>query len=143
MSTRRIVKSGIVWILLLLSTGCVMSNRPMKAPTASGSIPIPAGIQTEAVFSCAEQAVQTLNRDNELWDNEITRREIASAILETGDFEEENKSGFRLRMRVDPQAGVAEVTLKGAGAYFVDLGVDDGLREFVGKMRACLQPLAG
>ncbi len=114
----------------------------MKAPTASGSVPVPTDMQTDAVFSCAEDVVQALNRDNELWDNEVTRRDIASAILETGDFEEENKSGFRLRIRVDPQAGVAEITLKGAGAYFVDLGVDDGLREFVGKMKGCLQPFA-
>lgn len=142
MSTRRIMKSGIVWILSLLLVGCVMSNRPMKAPAASGSVSVPAGMRIEAVFSCAEEVVQTLNRDNELWDNKVTRRDIASAILETGDFEEDNKSGFRLKMRVDPQAGVAEITLKGAGAYFVDLGVDDGLREFVGKMNGCLRPLA-
>jgi hypothetical protein len=141
-STRRIIRSGIVWVLLLLLVGCVMSNRPMKAPAASGSVSVPAGMQTEAVFLCAEEVVQSLNRGNELWDKEVTRRDIASAILETGDFEEDNKSGFRLRMRVDPQAGVAEIMLKGAGAYFVDLGVDDGLREFVGKMNGCLQPLA-
>ena len=104
MSTRRIMKSGIVWVLLLL-VGCVMSNRPMKAPTASGSVSVPAGVQTEAVFSCAEEVVKTLNRDNELWDYEVTRRDLASATLETGDFDEENKSGFRLKMRVNPEAG--------------------------------------
>ncbi len=133
----------VALFLSLLLIGCVMTSQLMKAPSVSDSIPVRKGTTTEVVVSCAESAVRTMAQNDDRWDARITRKEMDTGILETGNFEEENESGFRIRMDFDSRAGKVNVVLKGAGAYFVDLGVEAAIVEFNTAMRECLMKSSG
>lgn len=124
--------------LSILLLGYVMNSQLMKAPSALDSIQVPQSATAEEVISCAENIVRTLARDDDRWDARVTRRDVDAGILETGNFEEENESGFRVRIGFERKTGKIDVSLKGAGAYFVDLGVKTAIVEFNSSMRECL-----
>lgn len=118
--------------------GCSMNELPMKAPSASGFIDIPAGATADSVLSCAESTVQRLEREDDRWDKRVTRKDVRAGVLETGNFEEENESGFRVKVSFEPEKNRADIVLKGAGAYFVDLGTDSAIMEFEKTMLECI-----
>jgi len=123
---------------LFVLTGCVMSNTPMKAPASSGSLPVPAGIGVEMVLSCVETSVHALHEKNELWNTRITRRDAGRGIIETGDFDDDNIGGFRVSVQHALESNDVRMRLKGAGPYFMDLGVEKAFAEFDAQMRQCL-----
>ncbi|NOT87829.1 MAG: hypothetical protein HOP03_06580 [Lysobacter sp.] len=133
----------VVLFLSIAPTGCSMNGLPMKAPSASSSIEAPPEVSADAVLSCAERAVVRLEKTDEQWDLRVTRKDIRSGILETGNFAEENESGFRVKVTFDPDTHRIDIVLKGAGAYFVDLGVDSAIDAFSAAMRECLPRSAG
>lgn len=138
MSTPRLIASIFGLAFLFSLTGCVMSNTPMKAPQTSSAIDVPAAISTEALFSCAETTVQALADADDRWDPRVTRRDVEAGVLETANYGKENESGFRIRLRFVSGSGQAQVELKGAGAYFVDLGVEEAMTRFKSNVSACL-----
>jgi hypothetical protein len=115
-----------------------MSNTPMKAPTAEGSVPAPDGIGAEAVLTCAETSVRKLHDSNELWNIRVTRRDPARGVLETGDFDDDNVGGFRLGVQYALESNAVLMRLKGAGPYFMDIGVDKAFADLDAQMRQCL-----
>jgi hypothetical protein len=134
----RLPMSTASLVLLLSSTGCVMSNTPMKAPAVEGSVPAPAGIGVEAVLSCVDTSVRALHERNELWNVRITRRDAGRGLFETGDFDDDNIGGFRVSAQYAPDANTVRLRLKGAGPYFMDLGVEKAFAELDAQMRQCL-----
>ena len=134
----RVPVSTVCLVVLLSLTGCVMSNKPMKAPAAEGSVPIPAGVDTEAVLSCAETSVRTLHDRNELWNIRVTRRDPGRGVLETGDFDDDNIGGFRISMLYAPEANAMRIRVKAAGPYFMDLGAEKAFADLDAQMRQCL-----
>ena len=134
----RVPVSTVCLVVLLSLTGCVMSNKPMKAPAAEGSVPIPAGVDTEAVLSCAETSVRTLHDRNELWNIRVTRRDPGRGVLETGDFDDDNIGGFRISMQYGPEANAMRIRVKAAGPYFMDLGAEKAFADLDAQMRQCL-----
>jgi hypothetical protein len=130
--------SILMFPLLFSMTGCVMSNMPAKAPSSSGTLPVPAGVGAETVLSCAESSVQSLRDKNELWNTRVTRRDVANGVLETGNFEEENVGGFRVSAQYKPESNSVQIRLKGAGPYFMDIGVDQAFADLDAQMRQCL-----
>lgn len=138
MSTPRLTASMFGLAFLFSLTGCVMSNTPMKAPQTSSAIDVPTAISTEALFSCAETTVQALADTDDRWDPRVTRRDVEAGVLETSNYGKENESGFRIRLRFVSGSGQAQVGLKGAGAYFIDLGVEEAMTRFKSKMSVCL-----
>ena len=124
--------------LSILLLGYAMKSQFMKAPSASDSIQVPQRVTAEEVISCAENVVRTLARDDDRWDARVTRKDVNAGILETGNFEEENESGFRVRIGFERKTGKIDIALKGAGAYFIDLGVKAAIVEFNSSMRECL-----
>lgn len=136
-------KRIVAFFLSFLLIGCVMTNQLMKAPSVSDSIPVRQGTTAEVIIFCAESVVKTMAQNDDRWDARITRRDMDAGILETGNFEEENESGFRIKMDFDPRAGKVNIVLKGAGAYFVDLGVETAIVEFNTAMRECLIKSSG
>ena len=134
----RVPVSTVCLVVLLSLTGCVMSNKPMKAPAAEGSVPIPAGVHTEAVLSCAETSVRTLHDRNELWNIRVTRRDPGRGVLETGDFDDDNIGGFRISMQYGPEANAMRIRVKAAGPYFMDLGAEKAFADLDAQMRQCL-----
>lgn len=138
MPTARVPTSFLGLAFLFSLTGCVMSNTPMKAPASAGSLPVPAGIDAEAVFSCVETSVHSLHDRNQLWNIRVTRRDAGRGVIETGDFDDDNIGGFRVSVRHNPESNDVRMQLKGAGPYFMDLGVDKAFVEFDAQMRQCL-----
>lgn len=134
----RLTMSTASLVLLLSLTGCVMSNTPMKAPAAEGSVPAPAGIGAEAVLSCVDTSVRALHEKNELWNVRITRRDAGRGLFETGDFDDDNIGGFRVSAQYVADADTVRLRLKGAGPYFMDLGVEKAFAELDAQMRQCL-----
>ena len=134
----RVPVSTVCLVVLLSLTGCVMSNKPMKAPAAEGSVPIPAGVDTEAVLSCAETGVRTLHDRNELWNIRVARRDPGRGVLETGDFDDDNIGGFRISMQYGPEANAMRIRVKAAGPYFMDLGAEKAFADLDAQMRQCL-----
>jgi hypothetical protein len=138
MLTQGIQRLILLSAFCLVSTGCVMSNLPMKAPSASGTLTAPAGTSVEAVFSCVENSVRPLHREQSFWSDQVTRRDDRAGIIETGNFEENNVIGFRVRVQFTPESKEVSILIKGAGAYFTDLGVEKALVDFDARMQACL-----
>lgn len=138
MSTPRLIASMFGLAFLFSLTGCVMSNTPMKAPAADGSVPVPAGIGAEAVLSCVDTSVRALHEKNELWIVRVTRRDTGRGLFETGDFDDDNIGGFRVSAQYAPDANAVRLRLKGAGPYFMDLGVEKAFAELDAQMRQCL-----
>ena len=110
----------------------------MMAPKASDSIEIRAGTSVESVFACAETTVRDLADADDRWDARVTRRDVATGILETSNYPEENESGFRIRLEFAQDDDRAQLELKGAGAYFVDMGVEDAMRTLKAKLSTCI-----
>lgn len=111
-------------------TGC--------APSASKDLVVPAQADNQRFVSCAERSVNRLAAKDDRWDSRITHRDPAGGTLETGDFPTENESGFRVRVTRDPGKSSAHVRVKGAGAYFTDLGVDAAAEAFADTLEQCL-----
>lgn len=78
------------------------------------------------IFDCAEAAVSDLSQTSSSWPK-ITLRDESKGVLESGDYPADDKTGFRMRLeRINAGTGI-RVHLKGAGAYYVDLGVQKAI----------------
>ncbi len=110
----------------------------MLTPAASDTIAVPAGTSVEVVFTCVEDSARSLHQGQSLWNDRVTRRDERVGIIETGAFENDNVVGFRVRARFAADAEAILVTIKGAGPYFMDLGVEKAFAEFDTRMRVCL-----
>lgn len=115
-----------------------MSDSAHAVPEASATLQVPTQASTPDVFVCARQRLSELRQQEALWDHQVTRENVRDGVLETGNFLEDNISGFRLQLQHDPLAGSVALRLRGAGAYFIDQGVDAGLKEFETGFLACL-----
>lgn len=125
------------FFFLLFLTGCAMNDSQMKAPSFAGSLPVPPGTGTEAVFSCGEASLRVLHDRNELWNTRVTLRDVGGRRMETGDFSDDNVGGFRVSVQYSPESNVVRMELKGAGPYFMDLGVEKAYAELDAQMRRC------
>ena len=130
--------SVISCVATIALMGCSMDKLPMKAPSASDYVDTPVGISADSLVSCAESAVMQLERGDDRWDKRVTLKDAQAGIIETGNFQEENESGFRVRVAFAPEKNRADIALKGAGAYFVDLGADEAMAEFKKAISKCL-----
>jgi hypothetical protein len=138
MGGTRIWQVAFLQLFSLTIAGCLMADMPMNAPKTSSSVEVPSGTSTEALFACAETTVQELADADDRWDPRVTRRDVAAGVMETASYGEENESGFRIRISFMLGSDRAQVELKGAGAYFVDLGVEDAMTVFKSKLSACI-----
>ncbi|UYB51298.1 hypothetical protein OCJ37_15045 [Xanthomonas sp. AM6] len=114
-----------------------MSAAAKKTPMASDVLVVPADLPTQRLFDCAETSISKLSETSSSWPK-VTRKDDAKGVLESGNFEEENRSGFRMRIERPQGAGQARITLKGAGAYFVDLGVEQAMKDLKASLDSCV-----
>lgn len=106
------------------------------APSASKRISV--SVAPETVISCAETTVTELAGKDDRWDARVTRRDPGTGLLETGNYDDENESGLRVRVQLDANGNAVDVGLKGAGAYTIDLGVDAAIDTFTASLEQCL-----
>lgn len=115
-----------------------MNEATMQAPKQQARIAVAPGTTTEQVFACAERELRTLAAEDESWLGEVTRRDLAQAVLESGDYNNEDITGFRVRLQHHAGNNSVELETKGAGAYFVDLGVEAAAQTFRQRLEHCL-----
>lgn len=137
-SARRAASCALATLII---GGCSVNGTPGPAPKRTDAISLPAGLDTERLFDCAESSIASFARESSSWPG-VSRRDAAAGVLESGEFEEENRGGFRIRLeRTSPTA--AKIEMKGAGAYFVDLGVDRAMTDFKASLATCLAGPSG
>lgn len=124
--------------LTVALAGCGAMPALATEPLASREIPVAPGTAASRVLACAEKTVLLLSKTQNNWDDRITLKDESSGRFETGNFPDKNVMGFRVSLRLSANAPTAQVQLKGAGPYFVDLGVDDAMESFVQQTSACL-----
>lgn len=108
------------------------------APFASKRISLAAATAAENVVSCAERNISELAAKDDRWDARVTKRDASTGLLESGNYDAENESGFRVRVQMGANGESVDIGLKGAGAYFTDLGVDDAINTFSASLERCL-----
>ncbi|WP_083488130.1 hypothetical protein [Stenotrophomonas koreensis] len=117
---------------------CSMTQSASKMPMASASISTPADLSNARIFDCAEAAVSDLSQTSSSWPK-ITLRDESKGVLESGDYPADDKTGFRMRLeRINAGTGI-RVHLKGAGAYYVDLGVQKAIDDLTRKVDECIK----
>ncbi|WP_260676264.1 hypothetical protein [Xanthomonas graminis] len=114
-----------------------MAEAAPKTPMASDVLAIPADLPTQRLFDCAETSIAQLSETSSSWPK-VTRKDAANGVLESGNFEDANRSGFRMRIERAQGTSQAKITLKGAGAYFADLGVAQAMQDLKTALGSCI-----
>lgn len=96
----------------------------------------------DRVFQCTETSIKHLAQPDSFWRSDVTRRDPDEGILETGDFDKANVGGFRAKITFDKQSNEIRIDLKGAGAYYEDIGVEKSVADLKREMQGCLQARA-
>ncbi|MFB9037892.1 hypothetical protein [Xanthomonas arboricola] len=117
--------------------GCNAFLATGKVPTASDRLIIPRDLPNQPLFDCAEISISKLSATDSSW-SEVTRKDSLNGVLESGNFEEKNLAGFRMRIERPQGSSQAKITLKGGGAYFFDLGVDKAMNDFKTLLGSCV-----
>jgi len=123
--------------LLIVAGGCSVPAAARTPPMASDVLAIPADLPTQRLFDCAEASIAHLSETSSSWPT-VTRKDAANGVLESGNFEDANRSGFRMRIERAQGAGQARIALKGAGAYFADLGVAQAMQDLKTALGSCI-----
>lgn len=116
-----------------------MDSSKLKAPSSQRSVVVPAGTPPDRVFLCAEATLDRLHQQDDQWVRRVTRKDIGAGVIETGNFQEDNEMGFRFSVRFDASSGRIALSFKGAGPYFMDLGVESAAQRFAQDLSLCLQ----
>ena len=133
------------WITVLALaalTGCGLYESAVGIPMATTTVQTPGATSVERVFQCAETSIKHLAQPGSFWRSDVTRRDTAQGVLETGDFDKANVGGFRARITFDKGSNQVKIDLKGAGAYYKDIGVEESATDLKEEMQDCLQARA-
>lgn len=135
-STAGVTPTSILLATMLLG-GCSMTQSASKIPMANTLISTPTDLTNARIFDCAELAIVELSKTSSSWPKASLRDE-ENGVLESGEYPADDKTGFRMRLeRVNAGAGL-QIHLKGAGAYYVDLGVQKAMTELTSKVESCI-----
>lgn len=124
-----------------LLSGCSVSSGMCDAfgPSKRASMAIPQSASVEKVFACIDQeSVGNADRGY-VSEKKYAIRDVQSGVLETEHYSIPNVAGFRLRAEVSKQASRLDLSLRGAGAYCTDLGVDKEMARLTSDVASCLQ----
>ena len=117
--------------------GCTLFPATAPLPTAQRSWQLPAGTPTVQLFDCSEQGLDALRADNSSWEP-VSRRDEHAGVLESGHYRQRNRTGFRLHLQHERSGDTAQLALRGAGVWFVDLGVEAAADQLQAGIAACL-----
>lgn len=131
-----------VGVLLVLLAGCTMTTSCADVPEAAATFPAPPTADVAHAFRCTRATLDRLAREDALWDHPVTREDAAAGVLETGHFDDNNVSGYRLQLRYPPDGDIA-LHVRAAGAYFVDQGAQHALDAFRAALEPCLRRESG
>lgn len=86
---------------------------------------------------CTEHSIKALSSSKLNWIKRITKIDEEIGIIKTGDFDKENKIGFRVRVAIRNKE--INIAVKGYGLYFNDLGVSQAINDFRVHLNECLR----
>lgn len=121
----------------VLASGCSKSSLTSRAPIASTTIFTPAKLTNAEIFDCAQVTIAELSKTSSSWPK-ISLRDEATGVLESGDYPADDKTGFRMRLQRAEAGAALQIDLKGAGAYYVDLGVEKAINELGTQIQRCI-----
>ena len=133
---------GITVLALTALTGCGLYESVVGVPRAVATVQAPPAAGVDRVFQCTETSIKHLAQPDSFWRSDVTRRDPDEGILETGDFDKANVGGFRAKITFDKQSNQIRIDLKGAGAYYEDIGVEKSVADLKREMQGCLQARA-
>lgn len=109
-------------------------------PSQRATMAVPPDTPVEKVFICVDQASINSPDRARYADTGHANRDIKAGVLETAQYGASNVAGFRLRAEVSQQTPVSmTLSLRGAGAYCADLGVDKEMNRLKTEIASCLQ----
>ncbi|EHK66703.1 hypothetical protein [Achromobacter arsenitoxydans] len=122
-----------------LLSGCSISQGLCDAagPAKSATISIPQGASTEDVFACIDRETIAKGEDAYYLDKGYAIRDTSAGVLETEHYRTSNVTGFRLRAEVS-NISTLKLSLRGAGAYCADPGVDKEMARLQSAISGCL-----
>ena len=126
----------------LLSTslcGCALFEALGGIPYATSEIAVRSEPSTTKVFECVASSVQQLNLLRGTWDTKVSRFDVELGIIETGDYSESNRIGFRVRAVHVRGPHKVQLFLKAAGPYYSDLGASQGMQQLRASVGACVE----
>ncbi|MGX0954829.1 phospholipase C [Pseudomonas viridiflava] len=123
--------------LLLSLGGCNVFLITGNTPTASDHLVVPSDMSNQRFFDCAESSISKLSETNSSW-QEVTLKDSANGVLESGNFDEKNIAGFRARIERAQGTSEAQIVIKGGGAYFIDLGVAQAIKDLRTTLASCV-----
>ena len=126
-------------ILSTLLSGCALFEALGGMPYATSEIDLPLEPSTAKLFECVVSSVQQLKLLQGLWDTKVSRFDLALGVMETGDFSEAGRMGFRVRAVHVRGPHKVQLSLKAAGAYYSDLGVEQGLNQLRLRVSTCVE----
>ncbi|CAB3673997.1 MULTISPECIES: hypothetical protein [Achromobacter] len=132
--------AGMAAIIVLLG-GCSTSSTLCDAlgPSQSATLQIPQNAATEDVFACIDRATAASTAAGREYDQGHAIRDAKTGVLETTHYSSPNTSGFRLKAEVSKRASTLALSLRGAGAYCTDLGVDQEMARLTESVSSCLK----
>lgn len=133
----RHARFGIAWAGCFALSGCAVVEAVIE-PRASDVLAVRADTTTQRVFDCAQASVAAVSARGRHWDTRVSRIDSARGVIETGDFARSSRVGFRSQVVHSPDAGLVFIRLKGAGPYYIDLGVDRTVLDLQSRVRECL-----
>lgn len=125
-------------LMCAVPAGCTLLAATALLPTAQRHWQLPAGTTTAQLFDCGEQTLDALRDSNSSWET-VSRCDEPNGVLETGHYPQRNRTGFRLRLHHERSANTAKLALRGAGAWFADLGVEAAAGQLQAGIASCLR----
>ena len=132
---------AVTLALVGLLSGCSLSSGLCDTfgPSQRAAIPIPQGASVEEVFACIDQETVGNAERGSLFDSGYAIRDARTGVLETEHYGSSNVAGLRFRADVSQNASTLDLSLRGAGAYCTDLGVDKEMARLKTDVARCLQ----
>jgi hypothetical protein len=100
-------------------------------------ISAPTELTNAKIFDCAELAIAEFSKTSSSWPKASLRNE-EDGVMESGDYPADDKTGFRMRLERAEADAALQIHLKGAGAYYADLGVQKAINELTAEIESCI-----
>lgn len=132
---------AVTLALVGLLGGCSVSSGLCDTfgPSKRASVAIPQGASAEEVFACIDKETLGNAERGSLFDAGYAIRDAKTGVLETEHYGSSNVTGLRFRAEVSQKTSTLDLSLRGAGAYCTDLGVDKEMARLTTDVARCLQ----
>ena len=130
-----LLKNVFIALFCMGLSSCSLVDN-LVTPTSKSVVQFDKRITTQEAFDCVVEIVNKLSNDKDPWKTHIQKIDISKGFLDIGNYEELNTIGFRVK--AIKKYNKLYLSLKGAGIYYVDLGVDLSMNKLKNGIELCL-----